>query len=115
VVKHLGDGSLVTFRSNADSLRFALDVQSEGDPSGLQLRVGMAAGEPLLEDGDVHGSVVAAASRVSQVADPGEIAAAESVYHLATGKGFRFDRKGDFAVKGFTDSMTVWRVLGAEH
>ncbi|HSM02380.1 MAG TPA: adenylate/guanylate cyclase domain-containing protein [Acidimicrobiia bacterium] len=115
LVKHLGDGSLVSFRSNTDALRFALDLQSHENETGLRMRVGMAAGEPLSEDGDIHGAVVAAASRLCELAGPGEVAVAESVYHLATGKGFRFERKGEFELKGFANPTVVWLARSPKH
>jgi class 3 adenylate cyclase len=54
----------------------------------------MAAGEPIQEDGDIHGTVVAQASRI-----------------LAAGKGFTFEPKGEVSLKGFDEPEKVWKVI----
>ncbi len=110
VIKNLGDGSLVSFGSNTAALRFALDLQSNRDPDSLQLRIGMAAGEPIEEGGDIHGAVVAYASRVADLGDAGEIVASDTVRQLAMGKGFEFAPMGQFELKGFEEPATVWKV-----
>jgi class 3 adenylate cyclase/pimeloyl-ACP methyl ester carboxylesterase len=110
VIKNLGDGSLVAFGSNTAALRFALAVQKDADPDSLQLRVGMAAGEPIEEGGDIHGAVVAYASRIADLGEAGEIVASDTVRQLAMGKGFGFTPMGQFELKGFEEPATVWRV-----
>lgn len=110
VVKNLGDGSLVSFGSNTAALRFALDVQAATVAGSLQLRIGMAAGEPIEEGGDIHGAVVAYASRVAELGGAGEIVASDTVRQLAMGKGFEFTSMGQFELKGFDEPATLWRV-----
>jgi class 3 adenylate cyclase len=112
VVKNLGDGSLVLFGSNSSAIRFALAIQDHVTGDGvLQLRVGLAAGEPIQEDGDIHGAVVAQASRIADIAHAGEVVVADSVRQLAVGKGFHFETAGDVLLKGFDEPTAVWRVL----
>ena len=72
IVKNLGDGSLISFGSNTAALSFALELQTLIDDGPLQLRVGMAVGEPIQEDGDIHGAVVVQASRIADLAQAGE-------------------------------------------
>ena len=110
MVKNLGDGSLVSFGSNTAALHFALEVQAETDSDSLQLRIGMAAGEPIEEGGDIHGAVVAYASRVADLGGAGEIVASDAVRQLAMGKGFEFTPMGQFDLKGFDEPANVWRV-----
>lgn len=109
VVKNLGDGSLVSFGSNSAALRFASDLQSHTD-GPLQLRVGMAAGEPIEEDGDIHGTVVSQASRIAALGGPGEVVVSDAVRQLALGKGFEFEPMGDVELKGFDEPQRVWRL-----
>ena len=115
VIKNLGDGSLVSFSSNTAALRFAIELQSQTDPDSLQLRVGMAAGEPIEEGGDIHGAVVAYASRVADIGDAGEIIASDSVRQLAMGKGFTFTPMGEHDLKGFEEPATVWTVTASDN
>ncbi|MEE9177504.1 MAG: adenylate/guanylate cyclase domain-containing protein, partial [Acidimicrobiia bacterium] len=62
-----------------------------------------AATDPLHEDGDIHGTVVAQASRIGDLGDAGEVIVSDSVRQLAAGKGFTFEPKGEVSLKGFDD------------
>jgi class 3 adenylate cyclase len=110
VVKNLGDGSLVSFGSNSSAISFAVQVQDKCSDGPLQLRIGMAAGEPIQEDGDIHGTVVAQASRIGDLGDAGEVIVSDSVRQLAAGKGFTFEPKGEVSLKGFDEPERVWKV-----
>ena len=110
VVKNLGDGSLVSFGSNSSAISFAVEVQEKCSDGPLQLRIGMSAGEPLQEDGDIHGTVVAQASRIGDLGDAGEVIVSDGVRQLAAGKGFTFEPKGEVSLKGFDEPERVWKV-----
>ena len=110
VVKNLGDGSLISFGPNTAALTFALELQTLIGDGPLQLRVGMAAGEPIQEDGDIHGAVVVQASRIADLAEAGEVIVSEGVHQLAVGKGFVFEEAGEVTLKGFDQPTTVWKV-----
>lgn len=110
VVKNLGDGSLVSFGSNSSAIDFALEVQDKCSDGPLKLRVGMAAGEPIQEDGDIHGTVVAHASRIGDLGDAGEVIVSDSVRQLAAGKGFAFVPRGEVTLKGFDEPERIWQV-----
>ena len=94
IVKHLGDGTLLEFPSASEALAFAAVVQHRLSDSALSVRVGMAAGEPIRENGDLHGAVVVQASRVADLAGAGEVLAADSVRQLVIGKEFAFETLG---------------------
>lgn len=107
-VKHLGDGMLVEFPTTSGALSCALDVQDRFDArnrdqpdSPLLVRIGLNAGEPLAEDGDVFGTVVQLASRLCSAAAPGQVVVANVVRELAAGKGFTFDDLGEVELRGF--------------
>ena len=110
VVKNLGDGSLVSFGSNTSAIAFALELQERCSDGPLLLRVGMAAGEPIQEDGDIHGTVVAHASRIGDLGAAGEVIVSDSVRQLAAGKGFTFVPTGEMTLKGFDEPERVWKV-----
>ena len=110
VIKHLGDGSLISFGSNSSALAFAVALQHQIETEPLQIRVGMAAGEPIQEDGDIHGAVVSQASRVADLGTAGQIMVADSVHQLALGKGYTFEPAGDVSLKGFNQPTKVWKV-----
>src|SRR5919204_905923 len=85
VVKSTGDGLMVAFSSAVAAVRCAVAMQratAESD-SGLGLRVGLDAGEPLPEGEDLYGMPVIVASRLCNVAGTGEILASQVVCQIA--------------------------------
>ena len=90
-VKTMGDGFMVSFTSVTQALDCAIALQrafaahNESSPEPLQVRVGLNAGEPIEEDGDLFGSTVILASRVAAQAGAGDILIPEPLRHLLTG------------------------------
>lgn len=109
LVKNLGDGSLITFRSTQRAISFAMELQDRMASAPLGMRIGMAAGEPIQEGNDVHGTVVVQASRIADLGKAGEILVSDSVRQLAAGKGFHFESQGKIQLKGFDETQTIWR------
>ena len=73
----------------------------------------MAAGELIQEDGDIHGAVVAHASRIGdlgEAGEAGEVIVSDSVRQVAAGKGFTFEPRGEVSLKGFDEPEGVWKV-----
>jgi len=110
VIKQLGDGSMLEFGAASDAIEFARKTQIELQGYQLQLRIGMAAGEPIREDGDVHGAVVVVASRVCDAAGSGEVMVSDGVRQLLVGKQFTFQDQGKHALKGFDDPISIWQL-----
>jgi adenylate cyclase len=86
-----GDGFLVQFPNPSDAVLCAIDMQRdiEGVAAaglGLQLRIGVHAGEAVHDDGDLLGRVVNLAARVTGEADPGEILVTEPVADYVGGR-----------------------------
>jgi adenylate cyclase len=80
----------------------------EGEP--LHVRVGLNAGEPIEEEGDLFGATVILASRIAAKADAGEVLVADTVRGLCSGKGFLFADRGEFVAKGFEEPVRVYEV-----
>ena len=74
------------------------------------MRVGLNAGEPIEEDGDLFGATVILAARIAAKAGGGEILASDVVRGLCSGKGFLFADRGEFVAKGFEDSVRIFQV-----
>ena len=115
-VKHTGDGLMVAFRSVVDAIRSAVEVQQriaaehQTDAIPVQVRIGMAAGEPVTEAGDLFGASVQLAARLCARADPGTILVAGAVHDLALGKGFQFRARGRLRLKGFDSAVQAFEV-----
>jgi len=112
-VKTMGDGFMASFGSVTKAVECAIALQSavaerEGEP--LSVRVGLNAGEPIEEDGDLFGAAVILAARIAAKAEGGEILVANSVRELCSGKGFLFSDRGEFVAKGFDEPVRVYEV-----
>jgi len=80
----------------------------EGEP--LNVRVGLNAGEPIEEEGDLFGATVILASRIAAKADGGEVLVSDNVRSLCSGKNFLFADRGEFTAKGFEDPIHIYEV-----
>jgi class 3 adenylate cyclase len=116
-VKTMGDGFMASFGSVTKAVECAIALQRafaghEGEP--LSVRVGLNAGEPIEEDGDLFGATVILASRIAAKAEGGEILVADTVRGLCSGKGFLFADRGEFVAKGFEEPVRVFEVRWRE-
>jgi DNA-binding NarL/FixJ family response regulator/class 3 adenylate cyclase len=115
-VKSTGDGLMVVFTSAVAAVRCAVALQraTSGTPDGLAMRIGIDAGEPLEEAGDLYGTPVIVASRLCDAAGPGEILATQVVRQIAGPRVAELMRPaGSFRVKGISESVATalvrWR------
>ena len=123
-VKTMGDGFMASFGSVTRAVECAIALQrafavwneEAGGHAGppLRVRVGLNAGEPIAEEGDLFGSTVILASRVAAQAGAGEILIPEPVRHLLAGKDFVFSDRGEVALKGFEDPVRLYEVRWRE-
>jgi class 3 adenylate cyclase len=117
-VKTMGDGFLASFASATRALECAVALQrgfddfSQSQPSNEQLRVrvGVNAGEPIAEDGDLFGSSVIAAARIAALAAGGQVLVANVVRELVQGKGFEFAGRGETVLSGFEEPVRLWEL-----
>jgi adenylate cyclase len=113
----LGDGFLLAFGSAARALACAAAIQRaircHRDPA-LRVRIGVNAGEPLAEDGDLYGSAVNLAARIAAAAPPDGILVADVVRQLAAGKNLPFARHGEVALRGFDEPVVLWALRWAD-
>ncbi|MBT3910498.1 MAG: adenylate/guanylate cyclase domain-containing protein [Rhodospirillaceae bacterium] len=123
-VKHTGDGIMASFGRVTDSIDASIQMQEECMVSNqqnpdlpLHLKIGINAGEPIVEDNDLFGTVVQLSARIVDKAQADEIFVSEIVRGICTGKNYKFDSKGGYEMKGFDGPMTlyevVWRNPGA--
>ena len=132
-VKTMGDGFMASFGSVTQAVECAIALQrafaarsdshdrrdaalapSTPAPEPLSVRVGLNAGEPIEEDGDLFGATVILASRIAAKAAAGEILVPDTVRGLLSGKGFVFGDRGEFVPKGFDEGVRVWDVRWRE-
>jgi class 3 adenylate cyclase len=116
-IKHTGDGIMASFPSASRAIECSVAIQQgvaahveQHEEAPLQVRIGLNAGEPVVEEEDLFGSAVQLAARVCDRAEPGEILVSDVVRQLAAGKGFLFSDRGDVALRGFEDPVRLYEV-----
>jgi class 3 adenylate cyclase len=114
-VKHTGDGVMAAFPSVVGAIEGAVQIQRRlaeaDDMTGLRVRMGMAAGEPVTERDDLFGAVVQLAARLCSRAEPGSVVVSSAVRDLALGKGFAFQKRGRMRLKGFDEPVDMFEVV----
>ena len=120
-VKHTGDGIMASFEEVESALDFAIAIEAgfaeriaAGGEPPYQVRIGMAAGEPVDHNDDLFGSTVNLASRICDVAGPGEVLVSAEVRELGAGAGFTFEHCEAVNLKGFAEAVPVHRLLGRQ-
>jgi class 3 adenylate cyclase len=116
VVKHTGDGIMASFLSVTRALETAAALQREFADRNrdaevpFDVRVGIAAGEPVTAHDDLFGATVQLAARLCSVAEPGATLVSGAVRELAVGKGFKFEDVGELVLKGFDEPARAYRL-----
>lgn len=125
IVKTMGDGLLVTFDSPTDAVLCGRTIQQRatrggnssaaGEPDAgrdepLSLRIGVTTGEVALEDNDVYGDPVNVASRIQQLAEPGEVYFSDATWHAMTRSEVQHETVGEVELKGVAGKVRVHRV-----
>ena len=120
-IKHTGDGIMASFTTASAALECAIAIQrgvaahvEEHPDSPLGLYIGLNAGEPIAEEGDLFGTSINLAARICDHAEPGQILAANVVRELAAGKDFLFADLGETELRGFEDPVKLWEVRWRE-
>ncbi len=76
----------------------------------IRLRIGINAGEPVEEDGDLHGASVVIAKRLESAAPENGILVSDVVKQMVMGKDFEFVDQGEVTLKGFEEPVRGWSV-----
>jgi class 3 adenylate cyclase/pimeloyl-ACP methyl ester carboxylesterase len=111
-VKMTGDGFLVTFDGTGRGLRCAAEIVKGAHGLGLELRAGLHSGEVELRGSDIAGLAVTIASRVCDLAGPGEVLVTKTVTDLVVGSGIEFVDGGERELKGVPGQ---WRLFGVKN
>ncbi|HYC01301.1 MAG TPA: adenylate/guanylate cyclase domain-containing protein [Candidatus Limnocylindrales bacterium] len=118
-VKHTGDGIMASFPSAARALRFAVSVQrsvaawnARHEPAApLRVAIGLNSGSPIADHGDLFGTAVIVASRITDRAAGDQILVADVVRQLASGKGFTFLPRGSETLEGLSEAVPLFEVV----
>lgn len=119
VVKNLGDGVLMVFARNADAITAAIELQRQHSkrianwPASLKmgLKIGLAYGDVIEQDGDFFGDAVNLASRLCDLSGPEQIFASLSVIEPLLDLGTPRARcLGALEIRGRAEACVVYRI-----
>jgi adenylate cyclase len=108
IFKTTGDGALVEFKSAADAVNSAVEIQHalaerEADvpeDRRIRLRIGVSLGDMIVEGNDLYGRGVNVAARMEGLAESGGICISGNVHeHVRGAAGLAFDDLGHQEVK----------------
>jgi class 3 adenylate cyclase/alpha-beta hydrolase superfamily lysophospholipase len=110
-VKTMGDGFMATFDGPARAIRCARAMLEGVRSLGLQLRIGLHAGEvELMPDDDIGGMAVNIAARIGARAGADEVLVSSTVKDLVAGSGLQFEERGIHALKGVPGEWSLHAV-----
>jgi len=113
-VKQTGDGFMASFPMVSDAVTCAQKIQAafaefnETVPAiEMQVRIGLAAGEPVEENKDLFGSAVQLAARICAMAEPGQILAHDAIREQCGNHSENFARASAQILKGFEERVLI--------
>jgi class 3 adenylate cyclase len=119
-VKHTGDGIMASFTAASDAVECGIAIQrafseynNDHADAPLYVRIGLSAGEPIEEHGDLFGKAVQLAARLCAIAEPGRILVDGVVYDQATDQRLPFSDLGEVTPKGFDHPIRLYEVQWA--
>jgi class 3 adenylate cyclase len=106
-----GDGFFARFDGPARGIRCALAIRDAVRELGIEVRLGLHAGECEVLDAKVAGIAVAIGARVSARAAAGEVLVSQTVKDLVAGSGITFDDHGLAELKGVPGEWRLFSVV----
>jgi class 3 adenylate cyclase len=107
-----GDGLLATFGVPVAGVRCATAIREAVRTLGLEVRVGLHAGEYKVSGPDLSGLAFHIGARVAAKARAGEVLVSSAVKNLMAQSGIRFSDRGFHRLKGVPER---WRLYRVEH
>lgn len=105
-----GDGFLATFDGPARAVRCACAISDEVRSLGIEVRAGLHTGECETIGAKLGGIAVHIGSRVTALAQAGEVLVSSTVKDLVAGSGLSFRDRGIHALKGIPGEWKIFTV-----
>lgn len=118
VVKTIGDAIMASFDNPVGAVKAAIGMQQilESDRAGrpddeqIHIRIGIHTGLGLIDENDIHGDVVNAASRVQHQAEPDQIVITDVLLDAAKSAGVQCAKLGRAELKGKEEPIDIYAV-----
>ena len=116
-VSYTGDGFILAFRAAPEAVACAVATQrallafnARPEQEPIAVRMGLEAGEPLLDEERLFGRALVAAVRICGQAQGGQILISEAVRGLTIAMPEAFSDVGMHQLKGFRDPVRLYEV-----
>ncbi len=117
-VKHTGDGIMASFANTAHAVEASMYIQRKVVSSNatnptvpLGIKIGINAGEPIVEDNDLFGTTVQLSARIVDKATVGQVMVSGVVRSICQGKSFVFADRGTREMKGFAEPVQLFEAV----
>lgn len=107
-VNTAGDGFVATFSSPSVALDCSEAIVDVVRTLGIEVRVGIHAGEVEVRGHDIAGMAVHIGARVAALADPSEVLVSSTVREIVTGSHRTFTERGEHRLKGVPGTWCVY-------
>jgi class 3 adenylate cyclase len=112
-VNTAGDGFVATFASPSIAIDCADAMVDAVRSLGIEVRVGIHAGEVEIRGADVAGMAVHIGARVAALAGPSEVLVSSTVREIVTGSRRKFAERGEHELKGVPGKWRVYALVRA--
>jgi class 3 adenylate cyclase len=109
-VSTTGDGFVALFDGAERAIRAALAIGRVAPEIGVEVRAAVHTGEIELEGDNVRGIAVHIATRIADLAGPGEVYASWATRELLAGSAIDFIDRGERELKGLSEPRRVYEV-----
>jgi class 3 adenylate cyclase len=106
-----GDGFVATFTSPSVAIDCADAIVDAVRPLGIEVRIGIHAGEVEIRGDDVAGMAVHIGARVAALAGPSEVLVSSTVREIVTGSRHTFAERGEHELKGVPGRWRVYALV----
>ncbi|WP_293242148.1 adenylate/guanylate cyclase domain-containing protein [Mycolicibacterium sp.] len=107
-VNTAGDGFVATFSSPSVAIDCAQGIVDAVRVLGIEVRVGIHAGEVEMRGHDIAGMAVHIGARVAGLAGPSEVLVSSTVREIVTGSHRSFTDRGEHQLKGVPGTWCVY-------
>ena len=109
-IETTGDGFLAMFDGASRAVRCAAEIARVAKDDGLQVRAGVHSGEVERQGGNLRGVAVHAATRISSLAQPGEVLVSDASAALLEGSSLELEDAGEHELRGLPGPRRLFRL-----
>jgi class 3 adenylate cyclase len=109
-----GDGILALFDGAERAIHCASAIRRASSALGVALRIGVHTGEVERMTDNIRGVAVHAVTRITALAEAGEVLVSETTYGLVSDTSLRFTSRGTHDLKGMPRPIEVWQLVSEQ-